>query len=140
MALVCDTGGVYALYDADDAYHSAARAAVEQERGALIVPVAILSEIDYLLSRRLGTKAAIDFLRSIQAGAFTLCGTTSEDIVRCVELVQQYEDMGLGLADSAVVAIAERLRVQRILTVDHRHFRAVRPRGFEFFVVVPTDQ
>ena len=32
MALICDTGGVYALYDADDAHHAAVRAVVETER------------------------------------------------------------------------------------------------------------
>src|SRR5262249_28389911 len=31
MALICDTGGVYALYDADDAHHARARAAIERE-------------------------------------------------------------------------------------------------------------
>ena len=35
MAVVCDTGAVYALYDADDVHHADCRALVEVERGPL---------------------------------------------------------------------------------------------------------
>ena len=50
MALICDTGGVYALYDADDAQHAAVREVVEAEPGPLFLPVILLAEIDYLLA------------------------------------------------------------------------------------------
>ncbi len=57
MAVVCDTGAVYALYDADDAQHAACKAVVESERGPLFLPVVLLAEIDYLLTSRLGADA-----------------------------------------------------------------------------------
>ena len=140
MALICDTGGIYALYDADDAYHESVKAAVDAEAGPLVLPVVLLAEIDYLLITRLGVDAAIDFLESVELGAFTLSDLTAEDVTRCLELVRQYHDLPLGIADAAVVATAERLRVQRILTVDHRHFRTVRPQIFDYFILLPTDQ
>src|SRR2546428_401857 len=62
MALICDTGGIYALYDADDAHHSAVRAVVEAEVGPLFLPSILLAELDYLLTTRLGTDAELDFL------------------------------------------------------------------------------
>jgi predicted nucleic acid-binding protein len=140
MALVCDTGGVYALYDADDKHYPAAKRVVEAEAGPLYLPVVLLAEIDYLLTTRLGIDAALDFLQSVESLAFTLVALTTEDLTRCCELVGQYRDMPLGIADAAVVATAERLKIPRLLSVDQRHFRAVKPRGLNNFILLPTDQ
>jgi predicted nucleic acid-binding protein len=140
MALICDTGGVYALYDADDAHHMAARSVVEVEVGPLFLPVVLLAEIDYLLTTRLGGDAAIDFIGSIEAGAFTLVALDPEDLARCRELIVQYRDLSLGLADATVVATAERLKIQRLFTVDQRHFRAIQPRGLGHLILLPADQ
>ena len=59
MALVADTGALYALYDADDLHHAAVRQVVEGERGPIILPVVILAELDYLLREFLGVKAEL---------------------------------------------------------------------------------
>lgn len=140
MALICDTGAIYALYDADDQHHAECQAVVSAEQGPLFLPMALLSEIDYLLTTRLGLDAAMDFIDSIRSGAFTLVGLTAADVVRCQELVSQYRDLPLGLADACVVATAERLRLQTLFKVDQRHFRTVQPRGFGHFVLLPADR
>ena len=140
MAVICDTGAVYALYDADDVHHAAAKALVEAERGPLFLPVVLLAEIDYLLTTRLGADAALEFLESAELGAFSLVALSSEDLTRCRELMVQYRDLPLGLADATVVASAERLQIQRLFTVDQRHFRAIQPRGLGHFIILPADQ
>src|SRR5258707_12031300 len=112
MALICDTGAVYALYDADDVHQSAAKTVVEAEAGPLFLPVVLLAEIDYLLTSRLGADSALDFLQSIEAGAFTLVAPSADDLTRCRELLVQYRGLTIGLADATVVATAERLRIQ----------------------------
>jgi len=139
MALICDTGGVYALYDADDAHHSAARAVIETEPGPLFLPVILLAEIDYLLSTRLGLDAAFDFLKDVEEAAFTLVPFLAEDLTRCRELMNQYRALSLGVADASVVAAAERLSLPRLLSIDQRHFRAIKPRGFTHFTLLPAD-
>ena len=78
-----------------------------------------------MLERFLDLRAQLDWLRSIQSGAFLLSETTVADLGRCSELLTQYADLRLGLADAAVVATAERLGIPTILTVDLRHFRVV---------------
>lgn len=140
MALVCDTGALYALYDADDVHHAACKAVIEAERGPLFVPVLLLAEIDYLLGTRLGVEATLEFLESIETGAFTLVAPVNDDLSRCRELITQYRGLSLGLADASVVATAERLHVHRVFTVDQRHFRAILPRGWGHFVIFPADQ
>lgn len=140
MALICDTSGVYAIYDADDAEHRATVAVVEAEPGLLLLPVILLAEIDYLLHLRLGPDAACDFLDAVEQGEFALVPVTAPDLARCGELLRQYRDLEIGLADATVVAAAERLGIQRLLTQDQRHFRAIRPRGLGHFVLLPADQ
>jgi predicted nucleic acid-binding protein len=140
MAVVCDTGAVYALYDADDAQHAACKAVVESERGPLFLPVVLLAEIDYLLTSRLGAGAALEFLEGVEAGAFTLVGLASEDLSRCRQLIAQYRDLNVGLADATVAAAAERLQIQRLFTLDQRHFRTIQPRDLGHFIILPADQ
>jgi predicted nucleic acid-binding protein len=129
MSLVADTGGLYALYDTDDAHHAAVGEVVREERGAIIVPSAVLGELDYLLREFLGIDAELDFLDGLSSGALTLEPMTGRDVERSRQLIATYRDLDLGLVDSAVIATAERLNVRRVLTVDERDFRAVRPHG-----------
>lgn len=127
MSLILDSSGVYALYDADDRFHQSACAVIERERGSLILPSAILSEIDYLMREFLGIDAELDFLQGVRAGAYLIEPFTAADLERCSELIERYRGLDLGLADAAVIATAERLNIRRILTVDERDFRAVTP-------------
>jgi hypothetical protein len=80
---------VYALYDADDLHHAACKSVVQTERGPLYLPVVLLAEIDYLLTTRLGVDAALEFLESVEAGAFMLVALSSADLARCRELITQ---------------------------------------------------
>ena len=139
MALIADSGGVYALYDASDRHHAAARAVLRKERGPFIVPMAVLGELDYLLREFLSINAELDFLEAVASGAFTLEPLTAVDVARCRELIETYRSLDLGLADSAVIATAERLGVDRILTVDERDFRAVRSKSGKPFAILPAD-
>ena len=139
MALVADSGALYALYDASDTHHAAARTVIEQERGSVIVPMAILGELDYLLREFLGVDAELDFLDGLVSGAYSMEPLTPTDLERCQQLIALYRDLDLGLADAAVIATAERLGVHRIFTTDVRDFRAVRSIRGEPFVLLPAD-
>jgi PIN domain len=73
-------------------------------------------------------------------GALRVEQFTRPDSVHCRALLLKYRDLDLGLADASVIAVAERLGVRWILTVDERDFRAVRSADGEAFVVVPRDE
>lgn len=139
MTLVADTGGLYALFDADDQHHATTRMVVEEESGLIIVPAAILGELDYLLREFLGIDAELSLLDSLISGAFTLDWGAPGDLHRSRELIAKYRDLDLGLADASVIATAERLDIERILTVDERDFRVVRPRSGHPFILLPAD-
>jgi predicted nucleic acid-binding protein len=56
---------------------------------------------------------------------------------RMAELMRQYADFPLGAADASIVALAERLDTDVIITLDRRHFSAIRPRHCEHFRLLP---
>jgi predicted nucleic acid-binding protein len=140
MAIVADSGAVYGLYDRRDASHAGIRAAVEKARDILVLPAPILGEIDYLLRVRLGNVALLRFLADIQEGAFSIEQVTLADLRRCASLIAKYHDLDLGLADASVVAVAERIGTDRILTVDLRDFRTLRSARGKPFRLLPGEQ
>jgi predicted nucleic acid-binding protein len=60
-----------------------------------------------------------------------------QDIRRMAELVETYVDLPLGIVDAAVIAIAERLQLTEIATLDQRHFGVVRPSHTRAFTLLP---
>lgn len=140
MALVADSGALYALYDRSDRHHRAVRQVVEEEHGAILIPSSLLSEIAYLLRMRLGADAEIAFMSDLLAGSFSLHALTMEDLRRCEQLLLAYRDLNLGLADASVVAVADRYGIARLLTLDERDFRVVRSRRGQAFLLLPADR
>ncbi len=139
MAIIADSGAVYGLYDRRDASHAALRLAVETARDLIVLPAPTLGEIDYLLRFRLGNRALLRFMADIQEGSFVVESVTLTDLRRCAALVDKYGDLDLGLTDASVVALAERIGTNRILTVDQRDFRVIRSARGRPFHLLPAD-
>jgi hypothetical protein len=60
----------------------------------------------------------------VASGEVEIAELTAADISRASEIVATYADMRLGFVDAFVIALAERLDVKQIATVDRRHFAA----------------
>jgi len=86
---------------------------------------------------RLGTRAELLFLGDLVSGAFSVEPVAVTDWFRVIELVDKYRDFPLGTVDATVVACAERLGIGDVATLDHRHFRAARPRHVKHFTLLP---
>lgn len=91
----------------------------------------------YLLQSRAGPQAEVTFLRSSGGDGFKVAELQGTDIGRMAELVETYLDLPPGIADAAVAAIAERLGLTGIATLDHRHFTVIRPRHVQAFTLLP---
>ncbi len=127
--IVADTGAVIALIDRDDKHHASMVALFERDPSAWVLPWAILPEVDYLLQRYLGDAVATSFMADLAAGAFVVEWGDETDISRAFEIRERYRALGLGLVDSVVAAIAERLRAAAIATVDLRDFGSLELAG-----------
>jgi uncharacterized protein len=110
---------------------------LRQAEGPLLVPSPVLGEIGYLLQSRVGPQAEAAFLKSFGSDGFHIAELEGHDIRRMAELVETYMDLPLGIVDAAVIAIAERLRLTEIATLDHRHFAVVRPSHIPAFRLLP---
>jgi hypothetical protein len=136
-AVVVDAGPLYAYVDADDAHHGACAEFLACRDGTLIVPQLVITEVCYLVQTRLGTRAELLFLGDLASGVFSVEPVAVTDWFRVIELVDKYRDFPLGTVDATVVACAERLGISDVATLDHRHFRAVRPKHVQHFTLLP---
>ena len=93
----------------------------------LAVTVPVIVESSWLIESRLGSAAEARFLQSLMLGEIERLDMDDADCSRVGKLVDSYADLGLGVVDASVVAVAERLGVTQIATLDHRHFTVVRP-------------
>lgn len=135
MALLVDTGILYALADRSDAWHRRTLAFVKGSRQPLLAPVTILPEVAYLLRERIGTHAEQVFIHAIAAGEIAVEEIGRRDWARVEVLTRTYTF--LGLVDASVVAVAERLKLRTLATTDRRHFPAVRPAHVDALMLVP---
>jgi predicted nucleic acid-binding protein len=135
MAVLVDTGILYALADEDDAWHERAREWAEDANDLLIVPVTVLPEVAYLLHSRLGAAAELAFAQSAAAGELEIEPLRQQDLTRCSDLMRRYPD--IGFVDATIVAMAERLKIESIATTDRRHFSMIRSRQTNGYQLVP---
>ena len=131
--LLCDTGVLLAAGNVKDHHHAACLALMRTAEGPLLVPSPVLGEIGYLLQSRVGPHAEVTFLKSFGGNGFHVAEIEEGDISRIAELVEQYLSLPLGIVDAAVIAIAERLNLTEVATVDRKHFSIVRPKHVSAF-------
>jgi len=125
VSYVADTSAVVALLSQADEAHSAVLALYRETGTRWVLPWCVLPEVDYLAGTRLGRASQTAFINDLADGAWTVEYGEETDLQRARELDREYRDLRLGLVDSVVMALAERLRATAIVTLDLRHFGAV---------------
>ncbi len=131
--ILLDTSGLLAALDASQTRHAKAAAALRQVSGPFLLSPFVLAELDYLLATRVGVRAQRALLDEVARGAYRLEPFTTEDVAAAAFVLRRYRDLEIGLADASIVVLAERYGVLDVLTLDHRHFQALRgPRGRRF--------
>lgn len=138
--IVCDTGPLVAAAVRQDAdFHACTElfTGLHLAQRQVLVPGTVVAEVGYLLQRLGGPAVEAAFLRSLADGTLTPADLEPADYERAAELVETYADFPLGTTDATVIAVAERLGIGEIATLDHRHFRTVRPRHVETLTLLP---
>ncbi len=132
--ILVDTSAVIAMLDTSEANHKTVTALWGRR---LVLPVTLLAEIDYLVTKRLGAHVSRAFLKGLEANDLELLAFEPQDLARANAIMARYPNVPLGLADSSIIALAERYGVKQILTLDRRHFSLVRPLGLNYFELLP---
>jgi uncharacterized protein len=137
--IVVDTSVIVAYMNSADDAHGVVASWFDDVDDDLATTPLIVAEVDHLVGVR-GTPAALTALRSDLAAGAYLVEWWPGAIASAVNVAERYSDMGLGLADASLVALAGRLETTEVATLDERHFRAVRPLvGGKAFRLLPAD-
>lgn len=137
MTALLDTSFLFALTDQSDRNHQRVLAVAQSGYEHLVLPVAVLPEICYLIASRLGHPAMCRFVSSLTPDAIQVESTTIEDLSRIQQILAIYADSQLDFTDAAIIAIAERLAITRIYTLDRRDFSIIRPKHCDYFELFP---
>jgi predicted nucleic acid-binding protein len=120
-------GVIVAATDRNDSHHEACAKLLEETDGALVTSPMVIAEAAYLINRELGPAVEQALYTAIVDDTLIVESLTHADWGRIRDLVGQYSDLPLGGTDASLVALAERFEVDRVATLDRRHFIVVRP-------------
>ncbi len=137
MALVLDTGPLLAAINPNDKDHLRCRALLEQTTEPMLIPVPVLAEVDYFVCKYMQASVFVRVLDDILAGAFSVVDLVPSDYPRVREVCDRYADAKVGFTDASVLAIVERLKEPKVASLDHGHFRMLRPRHVPALHLLP---
>ena len=131
--ILIDSGPLIALFDASDKYHHKAVNFIKTNKVPLVTTLASITEALHLLD--FNRNAQIDFLGWIHRGAVEIHNIENHDFKRLKELTEKYRDLPMDFADSCLVYIAEKLKLNTIATID-RDFSIYRIQGRRKFQII----
>ncbi len=132
--IIADTGFWVALFDPRDNHHQAVRAYALTINELLITTLPVITEVCYLLQKRCNPLKAAAFLNTQQtASLFNLFTISEAQLPRMAELITQYADLPMDLADASLVLLAEELGHGRIVSTDRRDFHTYRWKNHQPF-------
>lgn len=135
--IIADTSGLLAWFNAREPRHERVREYLGTTTESLVVSPYVVAELDYLVGTRIGVAAELAVLRELAGSAYELATFGAGDLGPAADIVERYRDSEIGLADASLVVLADRYRTHRVLTLDHRHFRALRALDGQPFELLP---
>jgi predicted nucleic acid-binding protein len=132
-----DTSVMVAAADGDEPRHDHCAQILRAHRGELVMAAPAVAETAWMIESRQGPAAEAKFLRLVTTGELEVVDLDADDYRRCIDLIETYADLGLGLVDASVICVAENLAIDRIATLNHRDFTVVRPRHLDAFELIP---
>lgn len=136
QVIIADTGFVVAVVSKLDDSHAAC-VAIYTQFAEILLPQTVLAEVAYLIERESGSVAVAKFLMGIEKSRMRLIPITDDDVYRTAEILTQYADSRIDFVDATVMAVAERLQIEQVLTLDRRDFQIFRPKHCSSFTLLP---
>jgi predicted nucleic acid-binding protein len=138
-AVIADTSALVAWFVRTDVRHRDVDRWMSGVRRDLIVSPYVVAELDYVVAREVGPRAATLSLVELSSGAYTLASFGIADLQEGVAVLERYPDQAIGITDASLVVLADRYRTRDILTFDYRHFDVIRPLAGGRFRLLPRD-
>ena len=138
MTVVADTSALIAFYSESGPQHDDVCEWLAAHEEPMVVSPYVVAELDYLVATRKGVDAELAVLAELSGGAYELAAMGAADVVRAAEFIESYRDLGIGITDASLVVLAARYGTDTILTLDRRHFDALRSLTGEPLRIVPN--
>ena len=138
MSAIVDTGLILAVEARTDKHHLSCLQ-IYQKTDFIYMPQSVLNEVAYFLTKISGNHVTARFLKQLPDSKYVLTQLQAWDIDRTADLLDIYADLRVDFVDASVVAVAERLNITRILTLDQRDFHIVRPSHIDHFELSPQS-
>lgn len=135
--VLIDSSGLVAFMDRRSSAHSAVGNVIDSAEYSIVIPATTIPETAYVVAGRLGHSTLQLFVQDITANSALIENLTVVDYQRSAELLQTYADLRLDFVDASIAALAERLNITHILTLDRRDFRVLRPKHCSHFELLP---
>lgn len=137
MTAILDTSFLFALTNRKDLNHARVLAVSQRLNEPLLLPCVVVPEVCYLIASRLGHFKMREFIGGLATSDIRLEPITAVDFIRMYEILEKYKESQLDLVDTAIMTIAERENITRVLTLDRRDFSLVRPSHCDYFEILP---
>ena len=137
--ILVDTSGILAAMFADQNGHDECAKALLNAEPPRIVSPFVVAEADFLIQKFGGIDAEAAFLEEIGRRAYELATFDEEDVEAARHLIIKYRSLRIGLADASIAVLSARYDSFDVLTLDERHFRAIRPAPRKNFRILPAD-
>jgi predicted nucleic acid-binding protein len=126
VALVLDTGVLYAMLDEGDPDHDGCADLVDQAEEQLVIPAPVFVELDYWIRKVATADVWLAFCEDVDAGAYAIYPLDGRTLLFAGQLQAKYADLPLGLVDAAVFTVCEVLGERKVATLDRRYFSVLR--------------
>jgi predicted nucleic acid-binding protein len=133
--ILLDTGPMVALLAKNDAYHNVCVETLSALRPPLLTCWPVLTEAAWLLRKQY---RPLDRLAdAYKAGIFDLLPLESGSLTEIAIIMRRYEDVGIQLAEAALLHLAERENIRTVFTLDRRDFSIYRVKRNRTLRILP---
>jgi hypothetical protein len=137
VALILDTGVLFAALNEEDPEHLKCGALLTEASETLVVPDPVLVELEYWMRKIASPDAWLAFCEDVHGGAYSLHPLDSATLLAASRLQVRYADLSIGLVDAAVFVTCDVLGERKVATLDQRHFRVLRTEDGKSLELLP---
>ncbi len=138
--ILLDTSGLLSAIDGSQRHHAACAEVLAEATPPLLLSPFVLAELDYLLASQVTEQAQWSLLDEVARGVYRLEPFDAHDVAVAREVIRRYANLAIGLVDASIVVLAQRHGTRDVLTLDSRHFRALRTADGKRFRILPADR
>ncbi len=138
--IILDTSGLLSAIDASQRHHAACAEILAEATRPLVLSPFVLAELNYLLATQVDGQAQLALVDEVARGVYRLESFSAHDVAVAGDVMRRYANLAIGLADASIVVLAQRHGTRDVLTLDERHFRAVRAADGRRFRLLPADR